>query len=37
MDIWDYYYRQNEFAFSHKVSDTALTSIKLNVNGGIIK
>lgn len=34
MDIWDYYYRQNELAFSHKVSDSALTCLKLNVTGG---
>jgi dynein intermediate chain 2 len=32
MDIWDLYYRQNEFAYSHKVSDCALTCIKLNFN-----
>jgi len=32
MDIWDLYYRQNEFAYSHKVSDCALTCIKLNHN-----
>ena len=32
MDIWDMYYRQNEFAYSHKVSDSALTCIKLNFN-----
>lgn len=30
LDVWDYYYRQNEVAFTHKVSDTALTCIKLN-------
>jgi len=34
LDIWDYYYRQNELAFSHKVSDSALSCIKLNVSGG---
>ena len=34
MDVWDYYYRQNEIAFSHKVSDTSLTCIKINNNGG---
>lgn len=27
LDVWDYHYRQNEVAFSHKVGDTALTSI----------
>lgn len=30
LDIWDYYYRQNEIALSHKVSDFALTAIRLN-------
>ncbi|EGR31420.1 intermediate chain 2, putative [Ichthyophthirius multifiliis] len=30
MDVWDYYYRQNEIAFSHKVSDAPLTCIKIN-------
>lgn len=34
LDIWDYYYRQNELAFSHKVSDSALSCIKINVSGG---
>ena len=34
LDIWDYYYRQNELAFSHKVSDSALSCIKLNLTGG---
>ncbi len=32
MDIWDLYYRQNELAYQHKVSDSALTCIKLNYN-----
>lgn len=30
LDIWDYYYRQNEVAFSHKVSESPLTTIKVN-------
>jgi dynein intermediate chain 2 len=34
LDIWDYYYRQNEVAFSHKVSNAALTAIKLNTVTG---
>jgi hypothetical protein len=34
MDVWDYYYRQNEIAFSHKVSDAALTCLKININSG---
>lgn len=27
VDIWDYFYRQNEVAYSHKVCDLTLTSI----------
>lgn len=34
LDVWDYFYRQNEIAFSHKVSDSALTCIKINNTGG---
>ena len=34
MDVWDYYYRQNEVAYQHKVSDAALTCIKINQTGG---
>ena len=34
LDIWDYFYRQNEVAFSHKVSDHGLTCIKLNTVTG---
>lgn len=30
LDIWDFYYRQNEVAFSHKVSESPLTCIKVN-------
>lgn len=30
LDVWDYYYRQNEVAFSHKVSDSPLTCMKIN-------
>lgn len=30
LDVWDYYYRQNEIAFSHKVSDAPLTCIKVS-------
>lgn len=33
LDVWDYYYRQNEIAFSHKVSDAPLTSIKVSYVG----
>ena len=34
LDLWDYYYRQNEVALSHKVSDVGLTTIKLNTIAG---
>lgn len=34
LDIWDYFYRQNEVAYTHKVSDAALTSIKISYSGG---
>jgi dynein intermediate chain 2 len=27
VDIWDYFYRQNEVAYSHKVCDSMLSSI----------
>ncbi len=33
LDVWDYYYRQNQVAFSHKVSNAPLTSIKINYAG----
>lgn len=32
VDIWDYFYRQNEVAYSHKVGDAMLSSI--SVQGG---
>lgn len=34
LDIWDYYYRQNELALSYRVSNAAITSLK--PNGGSI-
>jgi dynein intermediate chain 2 len=33
LDVWDYYYRQNEVVFSHKVSDAPLTCIKIYYQG----
>jgi dynein intermediate chain 2 len=30
VDIWDFYYRQNEVAYSQKVSDSPLTTISVN-------
>jgi len=32
LDIWDFYYRQNEICFSQKISDSPLTSIAVNQN-----
>jgi dynein intermediate chain 2 len=29
VDVWDYFYRQNEVAYTHKVGDAVLTSIAL--------
>lgn len=29
LDVWDFYYRQNEVAFEHKISDSALTNVSL--------
>jgi len=33
VDIWDYYYRQNEVAYSHKVGDAMLSSIAVQGAG----
>lgn len=30
LDVWDFYYRQNEIAYSQKISDSPLTSISVN-------
>lgn len=35
LDVWDYYYRQNDFALSHKVSDYSLTAIGINKVTGV--
>ena len=32
LDVWDFYYRQNESAYSQKISDSPLTSIAINQN-----
>lgn len=32
VDIWDFFYRQNEVAYSHKVGDVALSSISVQGN-----
>lgn len=31
VDVWDYFYRQNEVAYSHKIGDCALSSISVQV------
>jgi len=33
IDTWDYFYRMNEVALSHKVSDAALTSVSVQALG----
>lgn len=30
LDVWDFFYRQNEVAYSQKVSDAVLTSIQIS-------
>lgn len=32
VDIWDFFYRQNEVAYSQKVSDAPLTTIAVSTN-----
>jgi len=32
LDVWDFYYRQNEVCYSQKISDSPLTSIAVNQN-----
>lgn len=32
LDVWDFYYRQNEVAYSQKISDSPLTSIECNAH-----
>jgi len=32
LDVWDYFYKQNEVAYSLKISDSPLSSISLNQN-----
>ncbi|KAJ1445521.1 WD40-repeat-containing domain protein [Pelagophyceae sp. CCMP2097] len=34
VDIWDYFYRQNEVAYSHKVGDAPLSSIAVSNGSG---
>jgi dynein intermediate chain 2, axonemal len=32
LDVWDFFYRQNEVAYSQKISDSVLTSIQTEQN-----
>lgn len=32
LDVWDFYYKQNERAYSQKISDSPLTSIEVNAH-----
>jgi len=32
LDVWDFYYRQNEVAYSQKISDNPLTSVSVQNN-----
>lgn len=32
LDVWDFFYRQNEVAYSQKISDAVLTSIYVQQN-----
>merc|ERR1711988_2038140 len=34
VDIWDYFYRQNEVAYTHKVGDEPLSSIEVSAAAG---
>lgn len=36
LDIWDYFYRQNDVAYSHKVGDAPLSSVAVHQNGSLV-
>lgn len=36
VDVWDYFYRQNEVAYTHKIGDVALSSIAVHPGGKLI-
>lgn len=36
IDTWDYFYRMNEVSLTHKVSESALTSLKVQSHGGLV-
>merc|ERR1719277_1459914 len=36
LDTWDYYYRMNEVSLSHKVSDSALTTLSVQNQGQLV-
>merc|ERR1740127_275649 len=36
VDVWDYFYRQNDVALTHKVGDVPLSSISVHSGGSLI-
>lgn len=36
LDIWDYFYRQNDVALSHKLGDAGLSSISVHARGALV-
>lgn len=36
VDVWDHFYRQNEVAYSHKVSDAPLSSLSVHAGGKLV-
>jgi len=36
LDIWDYFYRQNDVALSHKLGDSGLSSISVHKRGALV-
>merc|ERR1711977_591300 len=36
LDIWDYFYRQNDVALSHKLGDAGLSSISVHKRGALV-
>lgn len=36
LDMWDYFYRQNDVALSHKLGDTGLSSISVHKRGALL-
>lgn len=36
VDVWDYFYRQNDVALTHKIGDTPLSSISVHHSGALL-